>query len=150
MFPLHFIDNTTERLAYLYSILVTQQSISPEAFAFWDQLRMNNIEQGGMYETQPLPVKGNLTNLTNPEQTVLGFFQVTSVKTKRLFVKNVPDLELVQPAYCGVYSLRRGLMEFTKYDYPVYLLEIKGAYLQLSEECIFCTRMGGIKVKPDF
>jgi hypothetical protein len=149
-FPLHFVDNTTRRLIDLYSILVIQQAISPEAFTFWDQLRMNNVERGGLYETQPLPVKGNMYNLTKPEQAVLGYFQVASVKTKRLFIRNVPDLELIHPASCGVYILKYGLREFTPVDYPVYLLNFKGAFLELTEECIFCTRMGGTTVKPDF
>lgn len=148
--PLHFVDNTTRRLICLYSILVTQYAISTDAFDFWDQLRMNNVEQGGLYETQPLPVKGNLSNLTKPGQTVLGYFQVASVKTKRIFVKNVPDLEILQPASCGVYVLRNGLREFTPQDYPVYLLENKGAFLQMTNECIFCTSIGGTTVKPDY
>jgi hypothetical protein len=149
-FPLHFVDNTTRRLIDLYSILVKQQAIGLDAYAFWDQLRMNNIEQGGLYETQPLPVKGNVSNLTKPEQSVLGYFQVTSVKTKRLFVKDVPDLELITPTSCGVYTLLYGLRQFSPGDYPVYLFGQEGAFFELTKECIFCTILGGTTVKPDF
>jgi hypothetical protein len=149
-FPLHFVDNTTRRLIDLYSILVKQQAISLETYAFWEQLRMNNIEQGGLYESQPLPVKGNLSNLTKPEQSVLGYFQVTSVRTKRLFVKDVPDLELIHPASCGIYTLMFGLRQFSPADYPVYLLESNGAFMELTKECIFCTILGGTTVRPDF
>ncbi len=146
-YPLHFVDNTTSRLAYIYSILVKQYAISKEAFAFLDQLRVNNIEQGGLYETQPVMVIGNLSNLTNPKQSVLGYFQVASVKTKRIFITEVQDLELNYDPGCGIFTLWKGLVELKPQDYPVYLL-MDGALAELTPECIFCTLLGGTTTKP--
>jgi hypothetical protein len=111
---------------------------------------MNNIEQGGLYETQPLPVKGNVSNLTKPEQSVLGYFQVASVRKKRLFIKDVPDLKLIYTHSCGVYQLRKGLVEFTPRDYPAYLFIDLTHFAVMTPECIFCTMSGGTQVKPDF
>ena len=149
-YPLHFVDNTTSRLAYIYSILIKQYAISKEAFSFWDQLRVNNVEQGGLYETQPVMVNGNLSNLTNPKQSVLGYFQVASVKTKRIFITEIQDLELNYDPGCGKFQLKVGLREFSPQDYPVYLLIDLHNFAELTPECIFCTLLGGTMTKPDY
>lgn len=152
-FPLHFVDNAMPHLAHMYSILVKQYAISEEAYIFWDQLRMNNIEQGGLYDTQPLTVQSNLENQSNPEQDVLGYFKVSSVKTKRIFVKDVPDLEIKYQPLCSPSLLRFGLRELTPdvyfQGYPVYVIIDRGVYL-LTPECIFCELKGGTTTRPDY
>ncbi len=149
-YPLHFVDNTTQRLLYMYSILVKQYAISEQAYIFWDQLRMNNLEQGGLYDTQPLTVQSNLENQTNPDQAVLGYFKVSSVKTKRIFIKDVDNLEIRYQPTCSPSVLRFGLRELTpdQYDYPVYLLVDRGAISELTPECIFCELAGGTTTRP--
>ncbi len=151
-FPLHFVDNSTQRLVYLYSILVKQYAISNQAYLFWDQLRINNIEEENQYETQPLPIQGNIRNITDPKQEVLGYFAVCSVSKKRIFVKDVPDLEIHFQPDCGVALLRYGLRDLTPdvYHFPVYLYIDRGAYYELSPECIFCEMLGGSTTRPAY
>ena len=153
-FPLHFVDNTTPHLAHMYSILVKQYAISESAYVFWDQLRMNNLEQGGLYDTQPLSVQSNLENTTNPDQPVLGYFKVSSVKTQRIFVNNVPDLEIKYLPLCSPAVLRYGLRDLMPdvwaVGYPVYVKIDRGAVLLLTPECIFCELSGGTTTKPDY
>jgi hypothetical protein len=147
-FSLHFVDNTSQRLEHLYSLLVKQYAVSGEGYVYWDQLRENNIDQGGMYEIQPLPAKGNMVNLTNPKQAVLGYFQVASVKKKRIFVKDIPDLEFEYYPECGIWPLVEPLRYYDPKFYPVYLAN--GA--EVSPDCIFCeiSLLGGNTTKPDF
>jgi hypothetical protein len=151
-FSLHFVDNTTQRLEHLYSLLVKQYAISQEGYVFWDQLRKNNLERGDMYETQPLPAKGNLKNLTNPKQEVLGYFQVSSVKTKRIFVKDVPDLDFQYYPECGIWLLFESLEYYDPKFYPVYLATVDKSIREISPDCIFCeiSILGGTTTKPDF
>ena len=92
-YPFHFIDNfSSQRLGWEYSLLVRQYALSEAAFNYWEKIRINSIEQGGLYEKQPLIIKGNMHNVSNPDQQVLGFFGVSSVKSKRIFVKTVAGL----------------------------------------------------------
>ncbi|KPL26561.1 MAG: hypothetical protein AMS23_01315 [Bacteroides sp. SM1_62] len=151
-FLLHFVDNTTQRLKHLYSILVKQYAIDEPGYVYWDQVRQNNLEQGSMYETQPLPAKGNLVNLTNPEQEVLGYFQVSSVKTNRIFVKDVPDLDFNFYPECGIWLLFQALQFYDPRFYPVYLATIDKSIREVSPDCIFCEMsiLGGTTTKPDF
>ena len=152
-YPLHFVDNTTPHLAHMYSILVKQYALSESAYIFWDQLRINNLEQGGLYDTQPLSVQSNLENTTNPEQPVLGYFKVSSIKTKRIFVNNVPDLEIKYLPLCSPAVLRYGLRDLMPdvwaVGYPVYVIIDRGIYL-ITPECIFCELSGGKTTRPDY
>jgi len=151
-YPLHSIDGRTSRLGILYSILVRQLALSEEAYNYWEQLRINSNEQGGLYEKQPLAVKGNVLNLTNPEKDVLGYFYAASESTGRYFYHDVEGIYLNFYNYCSPYSLGMfGWKEIYKWEYPVYFYYNEvGALKIINKECIDCRRLGGTTVKPDF
>ena len=152
MFPLHFVGNRTSRLAYGYSLLINQVSLSGDAFTYWDQLRINSAEQGGLYEKQPLSVAGNMHNRTNPDEDVLGFFSAVSVRSKRIFIKDVENLDLDFETYCNPAILRKGLSEFSPEDFPAFLMgDERGFYMiYLGNECVDCLSLGGMNIKPEF
>jgi len=149
---LHFVDNHTSRLKYGYSLLINQFALSEAAYSYWDQMRINSSEQGGLYEKQPLSISGNLHNNTNPDQKVLGFFSASSVESKRIFIRNVENLELDFPTFCTPGVLRKGLIEISPEDYPAFLMGNDKGYwnVQLANECVDCLSIGGINIKPDF
>lgn len=151
-FPLHYVRNTTEQLAILYSVLVKQIALSEEAFTYWDQLRMNSDNAGGLYSTQPLPIQGNIVNTTSPDQKVLGFFQASSISAKRLFVEPVPGLVLEYSDHCSPTLMRKGLIEIRPQDYPGYLMSHEGRWTMvlMNDECVECKQRGGTTTKPDF
>lgn len=154
MLPLHFVSNRTSRLAYGYSLLIKQYAMSEAAYIYWDQLRINSSQEGGLYTKQPLKLKGNLHNLTHPEVDVLGFFGATSMKSKRIFIRNVPGLLLDFNTFCSPVFLVRGFQAFGPDDYPVYLMtdRLTKSYTltELGEDCVNCLSLGGKNVKPDF
>jgi hypothetical protein len=153
MLPLNFVDNKTSRLMYGYSLLINQFSLSEAAYSYWDQLRINSSEQGGLYEKQPLSITGNLHNKTYPDQKVLGFFSVSSVKSKRIFVKDVENLELDFSSFCSPQVLGFfGLREINPDDYPAFLMGNKLGYysVELERMCVDCLTLGGTNIKPDF
>jgi hypothetical protein len=151
-YPLHYVDNLSSRLMYGYSLLIRQNSLSEAAYVYWDKLRINSEQEGGLYQTQPLAIRGNMQNLSNPGQDVLGFFGASSVKSKRIFVLPVPELPLDFSNMCNLAALRLGLREITPDNYPGYLLGNAEGYslVQLSEECVNCLSLGGSNIKPDF
>jgi hypothetical protein len=152
-YPLHFVDGqSSSRLGILYSILVSQQSLSENAYNFWEQVRINSEGFGGLYEKQPLSIKGNLLNLTNPEKEVLGYFFATSESSERYFYKDIEGLELDFSDQCFEFPLpMTGWAGFKKWDYPVYYFYTDaGALLILNDQCVDCRKMGGTTAKPDF
>jgi Domain of unknown function (DUF4249) len=153
MFPLNFVNNHTPKLIYGYSLLINQYALSEGAYTYWDQMRINSSDQGGLYEKQPLSITGNLHNLTDPGQEVLGFFSASMVKSKRLFISNVENLEIDFPGYCGEEALEHGgFLEINPGNYPAFLKGNAEGYwlVALTNECVDCLTVGGTNVKPDF
>jgi hypothetical protein len=98
--PLTFIAPArSDRLEMLYSILVKQYSVSEKEYNFWDGLKMVNESGGDIFESQPFAVPGNIHNINNPDEHILGYFQVSSVKEKRLYISKGELGEMNLPAY---------------------------------------------------
>ena len=92
--PILFIaTNKTDRLLIQYSIMVRQYSISKNEYDFWDNLKNVNETGSDIFATQPFPVISNVHNINNPQEKVLGYFQVSAVKQKR---KNIALSEIVK------------------------------------------------------
>jgi hypothetical protein len=87
-FPLNFITTETDRLAVKYSVLLRQYSLNQEEFDYWDKLQRLNEATGGLYDIVPMSIEGNIHCVNYPEEKVLGFFRVSSVSSKRLFITN--------------------------------------------------------------
>ncbi|PKP53564.1 MAG: hypothetical protein CVT92_03755 [Bacteroidetes bacterium HGW-Bacteroidetes-1] len=151
-YPLHFVDGHTSRLGIYYSILVKQQTLGEEAYNYWEKVRINSTEQGGLYEKQPVAIKGNLKNKTNPEKEVLGFFYVASESSKRLFYSDIYGITLTFTDFCNEEFLgRKGWLEYKPSEYPVYYYINQQRQLKiLNTECVDCRLIGGTTTKPVF
>lgn len=151
MYPLSFVNNSTQRLKHLYSLLINQHSLSEEAYTYFNDLRLNTNQDGGLYTKQPIDIKGNLYNQSSPEQAVLGFFSSSEIKQKRIFIKDVPNLTIEDPP-CDTIMLRWGVRELSSRDYPAYMTgsDTRIGSGLLGKPCVDCLQMGGTIVKPDF
>jgi hypothetical protein len=150
--PLHFIDGHTSRLSIMYSILVTQQSLTESTYHYFEVVKSNSSGFAGLYEQQPFSIKGNLQNLSHPDQDVLGYFYACSENSKRYFYQDIEGLELDFWDNCNEGPLPiSGWGGYKKYAYPVYYYyDESGALLILSDECVDCRIRGGSLAKPDF
>lgn len=155
-FPLHFVDNvSSSRLVYGYSLLLRQYALSEAAFDYWEKLRVNSNEQGGLYEKQPMVIKGNIHNVTNPGQEILGFFGAATVTSKRIFINSVENLASEYDPGCGIESeepRRTGLKGIPPSFYPAYLYATPNyfAMIILDSYCYDCRTAGGDTIKPAF
>ncbi len=150
--PLHYVKNTTEKLSVLYSFMLRQIALSESAYQYWDQLRINNTIGQGLYSSQPLAIKGNISNISNPELEILGFFQASSETQIRIFTPPIENLELDFSNKCSPAILRLGLTEITPDMYPGWLMEDRGQPTMelMNYECVECTLRGGKTQKPSF
>jgi hypothetical protein len=149
-YNLHFVGNTTQRLMHLYSINVTQIAISEANFNFLEQLRLNTLEQGGLFDAQPINVKGNIFSSSDPALSVFGFFSAESMQSHRSFYSNIPDLDFLLPSVCQPMDLNIALNKFKPKDYPVYFVEIGGELKWPLKSCFDCRLSGGKTEKPPF
>jgi hypothetical protein len=106
-----FIPYQSDRFNVKYSILVNQYSISRNEYEFWNKLKETNEEPGGIFEKQPYSISGNIKNLKNPEEVVLGYLQVESVTSKRLYINpyDIGNLKLaLYPSTCELRTYEIG------------------------------------------
>jgi len=157
---IYYVTNQTPRLASRYSLLVAQHSLSNEAFTYWDKMRAQSRDAGGMYDTQPSRTTGNIININNSEEKVLGYFFVSQVKEKRITVSNHFNFPIVR-FYCPQDTVwfPRDLDP----PYPYFLfeyildtipphspLEPDTQYVYSLKECHDCTYRGGVTTKPEY
>ena len=151
-FPLNYSSTDNKELSIRYSLLVSQLSISKEAFDFWDAMRSQNINQGNLYSKQPMQIRGNVRNIANDEEPVLGFFTVGGVTKKRIYV-NRPSLPfyymICEPDYKSMGRIKYEPPEF----WPIFLTEsVDGAIGMATLDVCFDCRLeaGGSLTPPDF
>lgn len=159
-FPLHFVNNQTQRLYFFYSFLLKQYSISQNAYLYWQKIEKNNENSGGLYDYQPVNPKSNICCVSNPKKEALGFFGVSGVRSKRiilntealkgklLFDYNV-FCEQIVPDEPIVLEILRSPPE----AWPIYVppppIGYKGLYYS-QQHCFDCLTKGGVLEKPSF
>jgi len=85
-FPVRFISNQNYIISYRYSILVHQYVHNQHAYNYYKTLQKVSGGSGNVLSpNQPGYFSGNLKCVTNPNEKVIGFFDVASVSSKRIF-----------------------------------------------------------------
>ena len=100
-YPLTLVPSTSWILEHRYSILVKQFAIDEETYNYWIQLKKNTESLGTLFDPQPSQIAGNIRCTTHPDETVLGYFSVRSIREKRLFIdgSDLPRYENVETGY---------------------------------------------------
>jgi hypothetical protein len=76
----------SDRLTYEYSIEIKQYSVSKKEFDFWNNLKKVNESGGDIFDSQPYPVISNIRNVNDAGEMVLGYFEVSAIEKKRIFI----------------------------------------------------------------
>ena len=69
-----------------FYLAVQQQSISVDAYKFWRAIGNQIQSSGGVFDTPPATIQGNVVNINDPKEQVLGFFGATSVSQKGVYL----------------------------------------------------------------
>jgi hypothetical protein len=153
--PLTYITSATDRLKVRYSILVTQHSLSEEEYTYWEKVS-NFIERtGGLYDIIPSSVPNNIHSIGNPNEKVLGYFSVSAVSSKRIFIQDnfsgildqYPDC-INDTIYGEFDPPELNVTAWTLIDHPEGIGP-RERVLTYRRECADCTTRG-TNIKPDF
>ena len=92
--PITVIPSTSEKVELQYSILVREYALTPGAYTFWTNLKKNTEQLGSIFDAEPSQITGNIHNVNNPAEPVIGYTTVCTVQSKRIFISrnNLPDL----------------------------------------------------------
>lgn len=133
MKPVLFVATAeSDRLLMQYCVEVKQMSLSAKEYEFWNLMTQINEAGGDIFDKQPFQVFSNVNNLTNPDDQVIGYFQVSGVTQKRLYVtyREADELDLPMYSYeCG--RIEKGEIDYVSVLSPGGLSfnEINAAFL---------------------
>lgn len=96
-FPVRFISNQNSIITHRYSILVRQYIQNLASHTFYKTLKALSGSENILSQNQPGFFYGNLKSVDNPNEKVIGFFEVSSVSSERIFF-NYEDLFPGEPA----------------------------------------------------
>lgn len=87
-FRLVTIPRRSPQVSVLYSILVRQAALSKAGYEYMAKMKRNTESTGTIFDAQPSDLTGNIRCITNPSEQVIGFFDLSDVLEKRIFIKN--------------------------------------------------------------
>lgn len=153
-FPILFISNNGDRLKETYSILVNQYSLNESEYDFWERVQSISQNVGNLYDISPMAIHSNIKCCDNQEERVLGYFSVSAVTQKRLFIKDhffgLPHFFI----YCATDTVSGNLPE-TGLNKDFWVIEDYGDeplpfwVITTYRECADCTTRG-TSVMPSF
>lgn len=100
-FPVRFISDQNYIISHRYSILVKQYVQNLESYTFRKTMKEISSSGSVLSPKQPGFINGNLRCVSNTGEKVIGFFEVSSFSSKRIFF-NYSDLfpgETLPPYY---------------------------------------------------
>ena len=161
-FPVRYLSKLDAKLQTRYSILVKQYVQSVEAYTFYKIVNELGSVESLLSQGQPGYVAGNMVSEENPDEKVLGFFEASSMTSKRIYF-NYEDFGLEKPPYfieCEPLLLdynvtinpnQREIIytQLTFFNYQVLNFSQFTKYLIVQPECSLCTSFSS-NIKPDF
>jgi len=87
-YPINSITNPVDKLSVKYSILVRQYSLNEDEYLYWERLKNTSDQVGGLYDLIPAIIPNNVYCVENPNEKILGYFSVSAMSSKRVFIKD--------------------------------------------------------------
>jgi hypothetical protein len=108
---------------------VAQHAITKEAYEYWETVKKIAQPSGSIFDTPPAPIPGNIYNVNDPDEQVLGFFELSAVDTvrTRTFYQDLEPLAIIDrcpsnnwqayndPACCQCLILKNSELERPSY-----------------------------------
>jgi hypothetical protein len=154
-FPLYYVPPYSDRFQIKYSILVNQYSIDDQEYDYW--LKVQNIaeEVGTLYDVTPASIAGNIYCIDDSTETVLGYFSVSSVCSKRFFIRDT-FLGLIDRyvdcPYLTIFGTLDGVTGLGSMYWIIeegYIVRTKYWILTRFHDCEDC-RIRGTDIEPSF
>ncbi len=77
------------KFTFNYCVHVKQQSLTQGAYEFWRSVKESTERSGELFERNPGQITGNIRNVSNSSEKVLGYFYASAVVNDKLFIS--PD-----------------------------------------------------------
>ncbi|MDH5475357.1 MAG: DUF4249 domain-containing protein [Cyclobacteriaceae bacterium] len=74
--------------AFGHSVEVEQYSLTKEAYNYWKKIEDQQSNVGSVFDPPPAQITGNLSYVDDQNIPAIGFFEVSGVKKKRIFINS--------------------------------------------------------------
>jgi hypothetical protein len=94
-------------------IEVEQLSLTEEAFQFWKLVEAQQKATGSLFQPNAVKIRGNIYNIVDPDEQVLGVFEVSAVKRKSIFIDRTAIPYVLDPIDTIGYDCRKAFVNST-------------------------------------
>ncbi|MEZ0486346.1 DUF4249 domain-containing protein [Fibrella aquatica] len=63
-----------------YYVEIEQLALTREAYLYYKNIENLTKSNGGIFDVAPVPIRGNMVSVTNPDETVFGYFSVSGAQ----------------------------------------------------------------------
>ena len=143
------------RLSSLYRIIVRQNTISKQAYDYFENITKNAQQTGSIFAPVPSELRGNITCSTDSHRPVIGYIDVSTTTQKIKLISSLDNVYEVLPRPGCIPVEIEILMERYEGKIPNYYIQIPissqpdpppPGYVQIY--CVDCT-FYGTEQKPD-
>lgn len=155
--PFQKIPSGSQQISKLYSVLLKQYAWNKEGYEFLERMRKNSETLGSVFDAQPSELTGNIHCISNASLPVIGFFNVSPFRQKRVFIYNgeVPGWNYT--TNCNEFEVQNNAEDIKMKaigTLPTNATLTAGpgsiiSFNVASPECVDCT-LTGTNVKPVF
>jgi hypothetical protein len=149
------IPNDNSKISDKYSILVKQYAIDAAAYQYWNILKQNSEQTGGLFDPQPSQLKGNIHCVDVPGEPVMGYISASAVSETRIFIRNNQLKDRKETIYsdiCKETFISPDSAAFYLSDgsfLPAYFIT-NGPLAIAPKFCVDCRVAGGVTARPSF
>lgn len=162
-FKLFTLSKSSQKLYFGYSILVKQFALTAESYSYYQLTKTNSNNLGTLFDPIPTQPTSNIRCITKPSEPVIGFFNASYMKEKRLYFRRVDitpsNVLFDETGYELCPSYIAALDELSDETFQGMIIgdrvfdritfELIG-YSYSTEECMDCRKRGGVTTKPDY
>ncbi|MCH7397974.1 DUF4249 domain-containing protein [Belliella sp. DSM 107340] len=161
---INLIPNSSEKLGLKYSILVRQIAIDRNAFDFWEIMRKNTEDIGGIFSPLPSLIGGNIKKVGDENISAIGYISMGVATEKRIFITNQEvspwSVSIQDYDGCAIRPDTIAPRDYADYFTSGNLMPVNPifggntpsptAFQAATKFCVDCTERGGTLIRPDF
>jgi hypothetical protein len=146
------IPYKSDKIRWVYSILVTQYGLTKEGYEFWDNLKKNTEQLGSIFDPQPFSEFGNIHCISNADEPVVGFISACSATQKRIYIYWAQVHFPYELSGCKMILVSANKIDetFSGNRFVPLSYGNGGTVRAYTVECLDCREQGGTNVKPPY
>lgn len=151
--PIIYLSENSPKPHYGYSVLINQYSINESVFQFWRMVKETK-ENGSLFDNIPYNPICNIHCCNNGNTKVIGYFDASSVSSKRVYFKKaIFDIKFADiNEGCKEYWMEVNEFETIGPPSTPYIIDAADGKIiyTMQKECVDCSVISTTTEKPDF